>query len=68
MDERAAQLLLNSFPRYADSARLVQLRSGEGGQTFQAAFLGAQPETWSQDIADTFGGCADRACCFATVK
>jgi len=33
MDKRAAQLLLNSFPRHADFARLVPLRSVEGGQT-----------------------------------
>jgi hypothetical protein len=32
MDERAAQLLLNPFPRYADSARLVHLFSVESGQ------------------------------------
>jgi hypothetical protein len=36
MEERAAQLLLNSFPRYADSARRVQLRSVESGQTFSS--------------------------------
>jgi len=33
MDERAAQLLLNPFPRYADFARLVQWRSMASGQT-----------------------------------
>jgi hypothetical protein len=54
MDERAAQLLLNSFPRYADSARWVQLRSVESGQTFPTGhFIKPCRAVVSEQVAST---------------